>query len=197
MTDGAQPDNWKQLYEDTREMLTAYIDNFQLLQDDYNKAVDAMGQAIGKKAKATVLIAKLKTQLTEIEAQLAEADARADIWEKKYATSNPSLYAVIRRAHDLVRAEKQRAEQASAQAATLRGVLAKVEAWMAQDDYGPLWSLYKSKELGEGLDWKTTLERLRDLKADHLALTGGAPWDSVTLYREVLKALAPEPKEGK
>jgi DNA repair exonuclease SbcCD ATPase subunit len=70
-----------------------------------------------------------------LKAELAEANARAEIWEQNYATSNPSLYAVIRRAHDLVQAEKQRAETAEAQLAeadarlaTLRQVVNRIAA---------------------------------------------------------------------
>jgi MoxR-like ATPase len=62
----AQAYGWKQLYEGTREMLTAYIDNFQLLQDEHDKAVDAMERANSKKARASKLVATLKREMMRL-----------------------------------------------------------------------------------------------------------------------------------
>ena len=81
---------------------------------------------------------------------------------------------------------------AEAKRDTLKAILQKVEAWLVDDD-GPVWRLYRSREIGElnGVKrvWKDVLEDLRNPEVDVLAICEGAPWTAVLLYREIWKAL--------
>jgi hypothetical protein len=113
------------------------------------------------------------------------AEARAETAERNY--------------HALWAQDNQRVEAAEARAEAMRAALVKVEAYFASEE-SPLYSLWEDGDIcyydyNPCTFWNEVLDQLQDCRIPVGSLGYGVEWPAVTLYREVLAALAPEAKD--
>lgn len=177
-----------------REIERSFKDQFIGLSGKLQETIEALCE--GKSKAEAQLDKKLQRWAVELEAKIAQL--------VEAATAARDLFAAADQPDDkwienkLTGALKPFTTAPIGGANQVLAVLTKVEAYMAGED-GPICKLWEDGDIGNyddtATDWEQTLFDVRDYKNDCVptaSLGYGTEWPVITLYREVLAALAPE-----